>query len=122
MLLRERKHRCLKAPRKLRWNPSPSSKVDDSLAQAEDGNFVRLLEENEDGSWRCAVLNVSPVIHDHAGLDFLDWEAVGVMHLEEETGNEPERSYRTSQFIAKAVVCKQTISSMPLEWIYETVQ
>ncbi len=122
MLLRERKHRCLKAPRKLRWNSSPSSKNDDSLAQTEDGHFVRLLEENEDGSWRCAVLNVSPVSHDHAGLDFLDWEAVGVMRLEEETGNEPKRSYRTSQFIAKAVVCKRTISSMPVEWIYETVQ
>ncbi len=122
MLLRERTHRCLKAPKKLRWNPTPSSKNDDSLAQTEDGNFVRLLEENADGSWRCAVLNVSPVCHDHAGLDFLDWEAVGVMRLEEETGNEAERSYRTSQFVAKAVVCKHTISTMPVEWIYETVQ
>ncbi len=122
MLLRERKHRCLKAPKKLRWNAAPSSKNDDSLAYTEDGNFVRLLEENGDGSWRCAILNVSPVCHDHAGLEFLDWEAVGVMKLGEETGNEPERSYRASQFIAKAVVCKRTISTMPLEWIYETVQ
>ncbi len=122
MLLRERKHRCLKAPKKLRWHPSPSSKLDDSLAYTEDKNFVRLLESNADGSWRCAILKVSPVCHDHANLEFLDWEAVGVMMLEEETGREQERSYRTSQFVAKAVVCKKTISTMPLEWIYETVQ
>ncbi len=122
MLLRERKHRCLQAPKKLRWNPSPASKIDDSLAYTEDKNFVRLLDSNEDGSWRCAILNVSPVCHDHANLDFLDWEAVGVMKLEDETGRETEKSYRTSQFVAKAVVCKKTISTMPLEWIYETVQ
>ncbi len=122
MLLRERKHRCLKTPRKLRWHPSSSSKIDDSLAYTEDKKFVRLLDSNEDGSWRCAILNVSPVCHDHANLDFLDWEAVGVMDLEEETGREPKANYKTSQFIAKAVVCKRTISTMPLEWIYETVQ
>ena len=122
MLLRERKHRCLQAPKKLRWSPSPSAKADDSLAYTKDKNFVRLLGENADGSWRCAILNVSPVVHDHAGLDFLDWEAVGVMKLEEDMGNELERSYQTSHFVAKAVVCKKTISTMPLEWIYETVQ
>ena len=121
MLLRERKHRCLRAEKKLRWNAAPSSKIDDSLALAEDGNFVRLLEDNEDGSWRCNILQVRPVTCDHVGLEELDWKAVGVMRVDE---NAPERSkiYKTSQFVAKAVICKKTISSMPLQWIYETIQ
>ena len=121
MLLRERKHRCLRAEKKLRWNAAPSSKEDDSLALAEDGNFVRLLEKNDDESWRCNIMQVSALSCDHVGLEHLDWEAVGVMRVEE---NAPERIavYKTSQFVAKAVICKKTISSMPLQWIYETIQ
>ncbi len=121
MLLRERKHRCLRAKKKLRWNASPSAKNDDSLAQTEDGNFVRLLENNEDGSWRCNILKVTPLSCEHVGLEHLHWKAVGVMTVEE---NAPERikMYKTSDFVAKAVICKKTISSMPLQWIYETIQ
>ncbi len=80
-----------------------------------------MLDNNEDGSWRCNILQVSAISCDQAGLEHLDWEAVGVKRLEE---NAPVRVkvYKTSQFVAKAAICKKTISSMPLQWIYKTIQ